>query len=78
MLANASEPLTLRLPMALGRRPGAYTPGASMPPALIVVAGTDPVPESVPSALTVTPALFAGIEPVTTRVAPELTVVAPR
>jgi hypothetical protein len=43
-----------------------------------VVAGTEPVPESVPLLLTVTPALFAAIEPVTTKVALELTVVAPK
>src|SRR5580704_15808148 len=59
----------LRVPTVPGR------PGIRVPPALTVIAGTEPVPSSVPPELIVTP-LEKGIAPVTDRVPPS-TVVAP-
>jgi hypothetical protein len=55
--------------------PGTPDPGAKMPPALICVLPTDPTPESVPPAFTVT-LDDVTIEPSTSSV-PPLIVVAP-
>ena len=55
--------------------PGVPEPGANMPPLLMVVAPTVPVPASRAPALTVTP-LDDAMSPFTTSV-PALTVVAP-